>query len=130
MMLGLVTHPSYDIPLKDGHKFPATKFSRLMAILARDGVLEGFVVVQGEDAKVDVVRIERFGEPARLREIVRDACRLGQLRAAKRPRTGRSLLARWWLCSALWWAGLGLGGGGGCLRGGAKRKHPSIIFYE
>ena len=43
MMLGLVTHPSYDIPLQDGHQFPATKFSRLMAILARDGVLEGFV---------------------------------------------------------------------------------------
>ncbi len=43
MMLGLVTHPSYDIQLQNGHQFPATKFSRLMAILARDGVLEGFV---------------------------------------------------------------------------------------
>ena len=42
-MLGLVTHPSYDIQLQNGHQFPATKFSRLMAILARDGVLEGFV---------------------------------------------------------------------------------------
>ena len=43
MMLGLVTHPSYDIPLQNGHQFPATKFSQLMAILGRDGVLEGFV---------------------------------------------------------------------------------------
>ena len=34
-MPGLVTHPSYDIPLQNGHQFPATKFSRLMAILAR-----------------------------------------------------------------------------------------------
>ena len=41
-MLGLVTHPAYDIPLPDGHRFPATKFSRLMAIIARDGLLEGF----------------------------------------------------------------------------------------
>ena len=41
-MLGLVTHPAYDIPLPDGHRFPATKFSRLMEILTRDGVLDGF----------------------------------------------------------------------------------------
>lgn len=41
-MLGLVTHPAYDIPLPDGHRFPATKFSRLMAIMARDGLLDGF----------------------------------------------------------------------------------------
>ena len=41
-MLGLVTHPAYDIPLPDGHSFPATKFSRLMAIMARDGLLDGF----------------------------------------------------------------------------------------
>ena len=41
-MLTLVTHPAYDIPLPDGHRFPATKFSRLMARLRQDGLLAGF----------------------------------------------------------------------------------------
>ncbi len=52
-MLGLVTHPSYDIPLQDGHQFPATKFSRLIAILARDGVLDRFDQHQPEPAARD-----------------------------------------------------------------------------
>ena len=44
LLLGLVTHPGYDIPLPDGHRFPATKFSRLITTLARDGVLDKFVM--------------------------------------------------------------------------------------
>jgi len=38
-MLSVVSHPDYDIPLPDGHRFPATKFSALMTRLGRDGVL-------------------------------------------------------------------------------------------
>ena len=41
-MLCLVSHPDYDIPLPDGHRFPATKFSRLVARLEDDGVLDAF----------------------------------------------------------------------------------------
>ena len=41
-MLSLVTHPAYDIPLPDGHRFPATKFSRLMARLQGDGIAAAF----------------------------------------------------------------------------------------
>ena len=41
-MLCLVSHPDYDIPLPDGHRFPATKFSRLVARLKGDGVLDAF----------------------------------------------------------------------------------------
>jgi len=41
-MLSLVTHPAYDIPLPDGHRFPATKFSRLMARLQDDGITAAF----------------------------------------------------------------------------------------
>ena len=46
LLLGLVTHPGYDFPLPTGHRFPATKFSQLMTILAQDGVLKGFTQYQ------------------------------------------------------------------------------------
>ena len=49
-MLTLVTHPSYDIPLPDGHRFPATKFSRLMVRLRQDGLLSGFATAMPEPA--------------------------------------------------------------------------------
>ena len=45
-MLPLVTHPDYDIPLPDGHRFPATKFSALMARLAEDGIDSYFTRLQ------------------------------------------------------------------------------------
>ena len=49
-MLPLVTHPDYDIPLPDGHRFPATKFSALMTRLARDGIDTHFTRLQPEPA--------------------------------------------------------------------------------
>ena len=54
-MLTLVTHPSYDIPLPDGHMFPATKFSRLMARLREDGLLSGFTKAIPEPAARDEI---------------------------------------------------------------------------
>ena len=49
-MLPLVTHPDYDIPLPEGHRFPATKFSALMARLAADGIAPHFTSFQPEPA--------------------------------------------------------------------------------
>lgn len=49
-MLPLVTHPDYDIPLPEGHRFPATKFSALMARLAEDGIDSHFTRFQPEPA--------------------------------------------------------------------------------
>ena len=49
-MLTLVTHPAYDIPLPNGHMFPATKFSRLMVRLREDGLLSGFTTAIPEPA--------------------------------------------------------------------------------
>jgi len=49
-MLSLVSHPDYDIPLPDGHRFPATKFSALMARLADTGVRDQFTLYQPEPA--------------------------------------------------------------------------------
>ncbi len=49
-MLTLVTHPAYDIPLPDGHRFPATKFSRLMLRWRADGLLSGFATAIPEPA--------------------------------------------------------------------------------
>ena len=47
-MIGLVSHPDYDIPLPDGHRFPATKFSRLVNRLNADGIVGRFVPLQPE----------------------------------------------------------------------------------
>ena len=49
-MLSLVTHPAYDIPLPDGHRFPSTKFSRLMARLDADGMSAAFTRLQPDPA--------------------------------------------------------------------------------
>jgi acetoin utilization deacetylase AcuC-like enzyme len=54
-MLSLVTHPAYDIPLPDGHRFPATKFSRLMARLEGDGIAAAFTSFRPDPAgRVDL----------------------------------------------------------------------------
>ena len=54
-MLSLVTHPAYDIPLPDGHRFPATKFSRLMARLESDGITAAFTSLHPDPAgRVDL----------------------------------------------------------------------------
>lgn len=45
IVLSLITHPDYDIPLPEGHRFPATKFSHLMACLTRDNLLPNFKVL-------------------------------------------------------------------------------------
>ncbi|MDA7599735.1 histone deacetylase [Alphaproteobacteria bacterium] len=47
-MPSLVFHPNYDIPLPDGHRFPATKFSRLIANLDKTGLLDRFDIHQPE----------------------------------------------------------------------------------
>ena len=47
-MISLVSHPDYDIPLPDGHRFPATKFSRLVRRLHADGIVGQFVSLQPE----------------------------------------------------------------------------------
>jgi len=47
-MISLVSHPDYDIPLPDGHRFPATKFSRLFSRLNADGIAGQFVPLQPE----------------------------------------------------------------------------------
>ena len=47
-MISLVSHPDYDIPLPDGHRFPATKFSRLVSRLNADGIVGQFVPLQPE----------------------------------------------------------------------------------
>ncbi|HCA91320.1 MAG TPA: histone deacetylase, partial [Alphaproteobacteria bacterium] len=49
-MLSLVTHPAYDIPLPDGHRFPSTKFSRLMTRLDGDGITGAFNRLQPDPA--------------------------------------------------------------------------------
>ena len=50
-MLSLVSHPDYDIPLPDGHRFPSTKFSALMTRLAADGVRDSFALHQPDPAQ-------------------------------------------------------------------------------
>ncbi|MEK9558113.1 MAG: histone deacetylase [Alphaproteobacteria bacterium] len=58
-MLSLVTHPAYDIPLPDGHRFPSTKFSRLMARLDRDGLTSAFTSLQpGPAGRTDLWRTQ------------------------------------------------------------------------
>ncbi|MGB2001391.1 MAG: histone deacetylase [Candidatus Puniceispirillaceae bacterium] len=49
-MLSLVTHPAYDIPLPDGHRFPSTKFSRLISRLEGDGIAGAFIRFQPDPA--------------------------------------------------------------------------------
>ena len=49
-MLCLVSHPDYDIPLPDGHRFPATKFSRIVARLESDDILGAFEGLTPEPA--------------------------------------------------------------------------------
>ena len=51
IVLSLITHPAYDIPLPEGHRFPATKFSHLMACLARKELLTHFNVMHPEPAQ-------------------------------------------------------------------------------
>ena len=41
-MLHIVTHPDYDIPLAEGHRFPAGKFTRLISHLKAEGILTKF----------------------------------------------------------------------------------------
>ena len=50
-MLSLVSHPDYDIPLPDGHRFPSTKFSALMTRLAADGLRDSFALHQPDPAR-------------------------------------------------------------------------------
>jgi len=58
-MLTLVTHPAYDIPLPDGHRFPATKFSRLMERLRQDDVLDSFATAMPEPAaRMDLMQTQ------------------------------------------------------------------------
>ena len=58
-MLSLVSHPDYDIPLPDGHRFPSTKFSALMARLAADGVRDRFALHRPDPAqRTDLARTQ------------------------------------------------------------------------
>ncbi|ADE38697.1 histone deacetylase family protein [Candidatus Puniceispirillum marinum] len=41
-MLHIVSHPDYDIPLADGHRFPSRKFTRLISHLDAEGILAEF----------------------------------------------------------------------------------------
>ena len=44
MPVPTIRHPAYDAPLPGGHRFPMGKFTRLAALLARDGLTpDGFV---------------------------------------------------------------------------------------
>ncbi|MDB2389959.1 histone deacetylase [Alphaproteobacteria bacterium] len=51
-MLHLVAHPDYDIPLAAGHRFPASKFTRLIRHLEDDGILAQFTQVQPTPASI------------------------------------------------------------------------------
>jgi len=51
-MLHLVTHPDYDIPLAEGHRFPARKFTSLIRHLEADGVLADFTQVHPSPASI------------------------------------------------------------------------------
>jgi acetoin utilization deacetylase AcuC-like enzyme len=58
-MLSLITHPDYDIPLPDGHRFPATKFSRLLARLRDDGITARFQICRPDPATpADLLRTQ------------------------------------------------------------------------
>ena len=74
-MLSLVSHPDYDIPLPDGHRFPATKFSALMTRLAVDGLSDGFTLHQPDPALPS--DLSRTQDPAYI-----DAIANGTLEAA------------------------------------------------
>ncbi|WP_201455775.1 histone deacetylase family protein [Tropicimonas marinistellae] len=52
-MLPIVTHPAYDIPLPEGHRFNATKFSGLMQALGSQGVLESSTLHHPKPASPD-----------------------------------------------------------------------------
>ena len=41
-MLHIITHPDYDIPLAEGHRFPSRKFTRLISHLDAEGILAKF----------------------------------------------------------------------------------------
>ena len=66
-MLSLVSHPDYDIPLPDGHRFPSTKFSALMARLAADGILDHFTLHHPGPASAD--DLARTQDPAYIEAI-------------------------------------------------------------
>ena len=74
-MLSLVSHPDYDIPLPDGHRFPSTKFSALMTRLAADGLRDGFTLHQPDPARPS--DLSRTQDPAYI-----DAIANGTLEAA------------------------------------------------
>lgn len=58
-MLSLVSHADYDIPLPDGHRFPSTKFSALMARLAADGMRDRFALHQPDPVqRADLARTQ------------------------------------------------------------------------
>ena len=56
-MLPLITHPAYDIPLPDGHRFPATKFSALMQHMETSGLLQSFEIFHPEPASRQDLKI-------------------------------------------------------------------------
>lgn len=60
-MLHLVTHPDYDIPLAEGHRFPASKFTRLIRHLEADGILAKFTNVKPTPASVTA--LSRIHDP-------------------------------------------------------------------
>ena len=58
-MLPLVSHPDYDIPLPDGHRFPSTKFSALMTCLEAGGLRERFALHKPDPAsRADLARTQ------------------------------------------------------------------------
>ena len=59
-LISLVSHPDYDIPLPDGHRFPATKFSRLVSRLHADGIVGQFVPLQPEPVNPWLCRSHRM----------------------------------------------------------------------
>lgn len=77
-MLSLVSHPDYDIPLPDGHRFPATKFSALMARLAKDGVRDMFTLHKPAPAsRSDLARTQ---DPAYVNAVAAGTLDAGALR--------------------------------------------------
>ena len=61
-MITWITHPEYDIPLPQGHRFTSTKFSDLFELLKKSEYVESATILLPEKANAEQVAIAHCSE--------------------------------------------------------------------
>ena len=61
-MITWITHPEYDIPLPQGHRFTSTKFSDLFELLKKSEYIESATILVPEKANAEQVAIAHCSE--------------------------------------------------------------------